>query len=149
MNHIMKLNLISRFFSYNFRKILLKFILTEIEKVEIKLFKILESLPTEFPPEIEALFDMYRMCSFMWIFIGLLWLGGCINFIGYNPIKNSQIFNFYLSALLKNKNEIGRSSSIYEVLYTVNENVVFRKTNIFCENNTKKNREFIENFGPI
>lgn len=37
--------------------------------------------PTEWPPEIEGIFNMYRVMVFFWILAGLTWLGGVVSML--------------------------------------------------------------------
>ena len=36
---------------------------------------------TEWPSEIEAIFNMYRVAVFFWILVGLVWLSGVISLV--------------------------------------------------------------------
>ena len=38
-------------------------------------------IKTEWPPEIEGIFNMYRVMVFFWILAGLTWLGGVVSML--------------------------------------------------------------------
>ena len=45
------------------------------------IINVIDNIKTEWPPEIEGIFNMYRVMVFFWILAGLTWLGGVVSML--------------------------------------------------------------------
>ena len=72
----------------------------------------LSELKTEWPPEIEVLFNMYRVAVFFWILIGLVWLSGVISLVTEAIKTKGKSFGSEFSKPQKYTNKINNAKVI-------------------------------------
>ena len=72
----------------------------------------LYELKTEWPPEIEVLFNMYRVAVFFWILIGLVWLSGVISLVTEAIKTRGKSFGSEFSKPQKYTNKINNAKVI-------------------------------------
>ena len=81
---------------------------------------------TEWPPEIEVLFNMYRVAVFFWILIGLVWLSGVISLVNEAIKTKGKSFGSEFSKPQKYTNKINNAKVTFN-LKLCRKNFRFRK----------------------
>ena len=88
--------------------------LVHFESVFVTVESILNlyELKTEWPPEIEVLFNMYRVAVFFWILIGLVWLSGVISLVTEAIKTKGKSFGSEFSKPQKYTNKINNAKVV-------------------------------------
>ena len=71
---------------------------------------------TEWPPEIEVLFNMYRVAVFFWILIGLVWLSGVISLVTEAIKTKGKSFGSEFSKPQKYTNKINNAKVMFNII---------------------------------